>query len=608
MGTGSGTGQDASKGGGGGGGSGGSGGGIQRHVLRSSNTSLCVQEILGRAKMNTIFDVGPVGGAGAERVVEVGSDGRTLEPVGGRTATELGLHSRDLSIFASDSRLSPQRATIAARGDRVLFRTEAIKAVIERDRCTLIKTKKDRDFHDIIKPMTLVVRAQPEVPFELSVLEVLLHVTLLYFERRRAHIHWLVDRIVGDAAASGGASDRQSEGPLGRGDPFGGIGESTVQQFVPVGKLLTSVLHDARETCDAINRSIGQASPAQRQERLRNQALEDASRILETYLREMESIVGSLLESEDYLESTRETYRMQLDSARNHIILVNLWISVVSISLMVATIPAALFGMNVRHGFEESAAAFAVITLVSGVLAVLSYPAFMSHFTARFLRASREGAWNLRMLRTFLLQHSDDLEAIREALRSLPRGGAGAGAGRVEGSTAANGGGAGALSLSREEFREHMRARLPRSVRLSDGQLDYLFAHIDRDKDGVLSEVEATLSSQELAHHGDGANGNGLRSGGGRGGDGGSLTGLMGSDGELLFEEAVLLVEEEGKEGARGAARAGEQELGRKRGSHMPAHVSHGSHGHHGPHGHHSTSGPAALHGHHDDSPSRRHT
>jgi hypothetical protein len=35
------------------------------------------------------------------------------------------------------------------------------------------------------------------------------------------------------------------------------------------------------------------------------QALEDASRILETYLREIQSIVGSLLESEDYLESTR---------------------------------------------------------------------------------------------------------------------------------------------------------------------------------------------------------------------------------------------------------------------------------------------------------------
>ena len=43
---------------------------------------------------------------------------------------------------------------------------------------------------------------------------------------------------------------------------------------------------------------------------------------------------------------------MQLDSARNHIILVNLWISVASISLMVAAMPSAFFGMNVQHGLE----------------------------------------------------------------------------------------------------------------------------------------------------------------------------------------------------------------------------------------------------------------
>ena len=36
------------------------------------------------------------------------------------TATELGLHSRDLSLFAADSRLSPQRATITVgRGRRI---------------------------------------------------------------------------------------------------------------------------------------------------------------------------------------------------------------------------------------------------------------------------------------------------------------------------------------------------------------------------------------------------------------------------------------------------------------------------------------------------------
>ncbi|GFR48467.1 hypothetical protein Agub_g10155 [Astrephomene gubernaculifera] len=618
----------------------------QRHVLRLGPTvqSLCVQEILGRAKMNTLFEV-----------IIVRSDGRTLEPNGGLTASDLGLHSRDLSLFASDSRLSPQRATIAVRGDRILFRSEAIKAVIEREQCTLIKNKRDRDFHDIIKPMTLVIDAQPHVPFELSVLEVLLHVTLLYFERRRTHISWMIERIMGDTssgAASSGLGGGGQEGALGSGDPFGGIGESTVQQFVPLEKVITSVLNDARETCDAINRfldddrealgglllslpytptsalaaaapasttprlprydkaqydvsrydlgsgsatfdydalqqecraeqqkrvtepmpsssssdgaascsgvsgvsgggsaapaggrkafgvmtpAIGGADPAQRRAMLRNQALEDASRILDTYLREMESIVGSLLEAEDYLESTRETYRMQLDSARNHIILVNLWTSVASISLMVAALPSAFFGMNVQHGMEEFRGAFPLIVAVSLGLAVASYPAFMRHFTERFLRQSRHDTRSLWMLRTFLMQHSDDLEAITDALHSLP--------------VVTHGSASG--STSREHFKRHLRNRLPRHVQLTNSQLDYLYDQFERDKDGVLNEIEATLQSSK--------NYAGRTSGAGRGGghlgmglgqglfgqdfgsaeaeDVADVAGVVGSDGEPLGGE-----------------------------------------------------------------------
>ncbi|KAG2495912.1 hypothetical protein HYH03_006149 [Edaphochlamys debaryana] len=721
--------------------------GSQRHVLRSSNSvqNVCVQDILGRHKMNAVFEV-----------IIVRSDGRTLEPSEGLSASELGLHSRDLSLFAADSRLSPQRATIAVRGDRILFRTEAIKAVIEKDQCTLIKNKRDRDFHDIIKPMTLVIEAQPHVPFELSVLEVLLHVTLLYFERRRAHISWMVERIIADGGGGGGAAANGGEGPLGSGDPFGGIGESTVQQFVPLEKVLTSVLNDAKETCDAIKKFLdddseaasglllslpplppvsrggpgpdgsrgadscgpyyysggremalgvadfatsdhyrvsppapasspspssspasssassshpipasssapasavpplpaftsppvgaagmagawaavaggaaagpgadaaaaaagfgmvaeaegeeggadgaggdrpgggaggaaaagrpfgvvppsigGFADPARRREAMRNQALEDAARILETYGREVESIVGSLLETEDFLESTRDTYRMQLDSSRNHIILVNLWISVASISLMVATLPSALFGMNVQNGLEEAHGAFLGMIMLSAALAFGSYPAFMSHFTNRFMRASRQDMHNMRMLRTFLMQHSDDLEAIVDAMRRLPAAAAAdphpslsAAARRLlVGQQAQHGGGGaqhgsarisvwgGGSGMSREAFRRHMRAQLPKHVRLSGAQLDYLFSQFDRDKDGVLTEAEATLSSCRAYSDGVGV-------GGAAGdprfdpawqdrdrGDAGPSH-VMGSDGDVMGQE---LGEDEDLEGA----------------------------------------------------------
>lgn len=44
---------------------------------------------------------------------------------------------------------------------------------------------------------------------------------------------------------------------------------------------------------------------------------------------------------------------MQLDSSRNHIILVNLWLSMISISVMAMTILPAWFGMNLHSGLPE---------------------------------------------------------------------------------------------------------------------------------------------------------------------------------------------------------------------------------------------------------------
>jgi hypothetical protein len=45
---------------------------------------------------------------------------------------------------------------------------------------------------------------------------------------------------------------------------------------------------------------------------------------------------------------------MQLDSSRNHIIMVNLWLSMLNISVMATTILPAFFGMNLGSGLAEA--------------------------------------------------------------------------------------------------------------------------------------------------------------------------------------------------------------------------------------------------------------
>ena len=43
---------------------------------------------------------------------------------------------------------------------------------------------------------------------------------------------------------------------------------------------------------------------------------------------------------------------MSLDNTRNRTLQTNLTISIASFALMVATVPASFFGMNLQHGWE----------------------------------------------------------------------------------------------------------------------------------------------------------------------------------------------------------------------------------------------------------------
>ena len=61
----------------------------------------------------------------------------------------------------------------------------------------------------------------------------------------------------------------------------------------------------------------------------------------------------------------RESWRMKLDSARNQMMLTNLYLSMLSISVMLATVTPAYLGMNMRHGWEDSLGPFYAVSAFS---------------------------------------------------------------------------------------------------------------------------------------------------------------------------------------------------------------------------------------------------
>ena len=55
---------------------------------------------------------------------------------------------------------------------------------------------------------------------------------------------------------------------------------------------------------------------------------------------------------EDYLDVVREVWGMQLDATRNRIIRIELIVAIFGAAVLLPTVPAAWFGMNLPSGYE----------------------------------------------------------------------------------------------------------------------------------------------------------------------------------------------------------------------------------------------------------------
>jgi Mg2+ and Co2+ transporter CorA len=73
-------------------------------------------------------------------------------------------------------------------------------------------------------------------------------------------------------------------------------------------------------------------------------------------------------EKQDYLEVVREVWGMQLDATRNRIIRIDLVVAIASFALIMPTVPAAFFGMNLRSGVEVRTNCWPHLTIYCPVL------------------------------------------------------------------------------------------------------------------------------------------------------------------------------------------------------------------------------------------------
>eukprot|EP00798_Chlamydomonas_sp_ICE-L_P000003 gene3-12808_t len=496
-------------------------------------------------------------------------------------AADMGIHPRELSLFTTDNRLSQQRATITVRDNAILFKTEAARAIITADKAIVFKVKKGHDYSGVIAPILLAVDARSQLPFELCVLEavdarsqlpfelcvleVLLCMTNIYFDRRIAHLTWMLDRVfLHDfaKAAEPPFLNRRNENdvikqagcPLKRHDAEETA--SAINDLLEDDEALASIcLTEARNLRASNNRDssnsyrsvsfslfLSLSQPihpgvtalkslkiggvgAVKHLKLANAGMAAARRppkappqgggaarypggggggsgegggrseyrmvherglvvvnscplpppsaqhqahqLLETYEREIESSSFSLVEMESHLDATRETWRMKLDNARNHFMLLNLYLTMASVSFMLTTLLPAFYGMNIEHGMEADQTYFNTILIGSIAAGLASFPAAFHWYRRHWMKTSSTELGKVSMLRLLVVQHMDHLDDILMACR------------RIRG------------KVDEKTFCAQVRRNLSSiNISLDEALLKFLFRQFDANKDGFFEAAE----------------------------------------------------------------------------------------------------------------------
>ncbi len=94
--------------------------------------------------------------------------------------------------------------------------------------------------------------------------------------------------------------------------------------------------------------------------------------ILENFLEQMEDKMGHLFRMKEDIEDTQEFVELKLSNMRTTVVRTDLMATMITLILSFLAVIVGLFGTNIRNGFEESRAAFVVLSVILLVIFTLS--------------------------------------------------------------------------------------------------------------------------------------------------------------------------------------------------------------------------------------------
>ncbi|GAQ83259.1 Magnesium transporters: CorA family [Klebsormidium nitens] len=396
------------------------------------------------------------------KVWKVTRDGRKTEEEIPQEA--LGLPPRDLDILSSVT-FTPHRAQIGARGGKMLVRMENLRALIAPEEVIFFGGRFARSAATCAELAASFLAQHPQggsqFPFELRMLECILRETRTYFVHKIAKLKMVAEAMLEDLA-----SDISTAG--------------LHLRLLPLKRTMTEVDNDVRETYEALTeviendtllmdlcRTVDEGSEGA--ERAGNEAGGSGRKravvaMLLSYQREVQDVGSALKELRENMDSAQAVWELGLDSTRNRIIKMNLYIGMATLSASCAQLPAAFFGMNVPSGLEEAGGLFPYITgaACAASLGLFGYCLYWYKFRPQ--RKHQRRLQDIAALRD-LLHHIDDLDdIIKKGMGKRPH-------------------------VNEQEFTEILRNH-PATAQLNKGSVALIFRMLDQNKNHCIDVEE----------------------------------------------------------------------------------------------------------------------
>lgn len=270
------------------------------------------------------------------------------------------LHARDLRPFtplALVGRGSKYRdiASFLVRDDSIVLRMLHVKALIRRDEMLLFDYDRKIVQHgvaEIHRLLDKMMAADERVPFELAALEAVLEHVCSSFDRKAKNLFPKVEAVCANIQLE--ITLHTSDHTMAQFLPILSSLRHLESQLAGVEEVLDELLSDPADLASMAQLSV--PGPHRRQEVGTPETVKDIEFLLDSYAALVDEIDAELQYHIAHVENLKDVVGMQIDHNRNRIITLNLKISAASLAAGTGAALGGLWGMNLRHGYEEVSA------------------------------------------------------------------------------------------------------------------------------------------------------------------------------------------------------------------------------------------------------------